>query len=166
MSLDMGDVPTWIGAVTTLGALVAAGAVVKVELGREARAKAEAESAQADLVAAWIARRAEAWVVVRNSSTLPIYGVTILIKNTVRPLDPEQPDPKMRFSRFFEVLPPGEEPASGLVNDEGKPMRDPDPELKASLGVEVWFTDAAGRRWVRRSTGQLERVSSNYDFPH
>ena len=45
-------------------------------------------------------------------------------------------------------------------------MREPDPELKASLGVEVWFTDAAGRRWVRRSTGQLERVTSNHDFPH
>lgn len=166
MSLDMGDVPTWINAVTTLGALVAAGVVVKVELGREARARAESESAQADLVAAWMARRPQAWVVVRNSSTLPIYGVTILLKNAFRPLDPEQPHQELRFSRFFEVLPPGEEPASDLVNASGQPMRDPDPELKAFLVVEVWFTDAAGRRWVRRSTGNLERVTGNYDFPH
>lgn len=165
MSLDMGDVPTWIGAVTTLGALVAAGAVVKVELGREARAKAEADSAQADLVAAWIARRAEAWVVVRNNSTLPIYDVTILIydvtiliKKAFRPLDPEQPDPTPSFSQFYQVLPPGEELARGLANDEGKPMQNPAPELKASLVVEVRFTDAAGREWVRRSTGQLERA--------
>jgi hypothetical protein len=79
MRVDWGDVPTWVGALTTIGALIAAGWLVKVELGRDRRTtEASARAQQADLVASWNDQvDSDSWAVVRNGSQLPIYDVYV-----------------------------------------------------------------------------------------
>ena len=162
---DWGDVPTWINALTTTGALVAAALVVRIELKREERGEEAALSAQAEQVAAWHrywtpseARRygdtlgsIDRWsgwgIELMNDSGLPIYDVQIrvMVFNAADGL-------------WHEV---GEWSVAGTL-PPGRTRHQP-PETTALLvdmdqrRVEVRFRDSAGTSWRRDYDGHLQR---------
>jgi hypothetical protein len=79
LAIDWGDVPTWVGAITTLGALIAAGVLIRVELRRDHREQGRLErNEQADKVAAWFDDESGK-ILIRNGSSLPIYNVRVWV---------------------------------------------------------------------------------------
>lgn len=151
LAVDWGDVPTWISAITTLGALIAAAVLIGVEVRRDRRGIQQAERQdQADKVAAWKqGSRSTRHILVRNGSQLPIYKVLVLVVYS-------------RGSKVLRVdsVPPGDHP---LTFPDSMPG-DPD-----AVDLELYFTDTAGRAWLRDSDGRLERlgrsISADYVWP-
>jgi hypothetical protein len=169
-----GDVATWVVAVTTLLAFVAAALagivayrVLAVETRRDLLADSERIAAQAAEVAAWSGRtKAETFVssdgpdtwqewgaVIRNASGLPVYGLRVWFCD---PADPA-PGSELRPPAWYEspeltdVLPPGDSFVS--------PPREIT-KRRAAGGPQRWlvaveFTDAAGTRWLREPRGKL-----------
>lgn len=92
---DWGDLPTWVSAVTTTGALFAAAGVVGLELKRERRGEASALADQATKVAAWCKHvdyrhprvyefsagggpEVVGWgITIHNGGDLPVYDVVV-----------------------------------------------------------------------------------------
>ncbi len=173
-SPDWGDVPTWVGAITTALALIAAGYaakvswnVLKVEQVRDAAA-AEAAArerdrerrAQADLIATWLQPSAHedsdnAEIRVRNASSLPVYQVVVEVMagGAVTAAVP------------WMVLPPGEVGAAlppgsrgrrqSLVADVyGNEAEGYEHRLE-DLSVRLRFIDAVGASWARSESGAL-----------
>jgi hypothetical protein len=184
MGIGIGDWPTWIAAVATVGALIFAGIaawaswqVLKRETLRdEARAEAERRS-QANLVAAWPGvvplhpdhpdQPAGAYgPVVRNASDLPVYRVFIWAMHS---------DRIRHVSRAYQidVLPPGQ----WFVHHEDGRFHPHRPAVLSDVykdqsdrqgiyaGVEfrdiyakVEFRDAAGSEWRRDEYGDLRQT--------
>jgi len=179
-----GDVATWVVAVTTLLAFVAAAVagtvaykVLAVETRRDLLADSERIAAQAAEVAAWCGRTkaetsifsdgSDTWpewgAVIRNASGLPVYGLRVWYCD---PADPA-PGSDLRTLRWYEsselseVLPPGDT----LVS----PPREITKQ-RAAGGHERWliaveFTDAAGTRWLRGPLGKLTLASQAGPLP-
>ena len=162
MTVNWGDLPTWVGAVTTLGALIAARRLIKVELERDERAaedrrRAEedrARSEQAALVATWPGPSPGSsgrGIVVRNGSNLPIYGVEVTLHS-----HSGRPDILVVVE---DVIPPGDRwypfPESVFeVNELGDRVGD----TRDDWAPAIEFEDAAGRLWGRNEDGVLERL--------
>lgn len=165
-TLQWGDVPTWLGALTTLAALIAAAKVVRIELKRELRTEqlleddraTAARAAQADLVAAWQAPGARVQLMVLNGSPLPIYAVALAVLY--------QDDPMPMFTDVRSVLPPGEhafdypeELVAQLDHDDlgnyGDGMAF---DAWDQLMISLHFRDTAGRKWIRHPDGWLQQV--------
>jgi hypothetical protein len=179
-----GDVATWVVAVTTLLALVAAAfagivayKVLAVETRRDLLADSERIAAQAAEVAAWSGRtKAETFVssdgpdtwqewgaVIRNASGLPVYGLRVWFCD---PADPA-PGSELRTLQWYEspeltdVLPPGDAFVS--------PPREIT-KRRAAGSTERWlvaveFTDAVGARWLREPRGKLTPVGQADPLP-
>lgn len=143
-AIDWGDVPTWVSAITTLGALIAAAYLVRVEVRRDRRQVEHLERAeQADHVAAWFDDDSGRFLV-RNGSSLPIYNVRIWVYS------------EADSDELIEVdgaVPPG---------DLRLPVPDGvmGPYLEASIRLR--FTDAASRSWQRWVDGRLSRIPDVY----
>jgi hypothetical protein len=166
--VDYGDVPTWIAAVATVLALVAAGFaawaswnVLKRETQRDADRDDAERRQQANLVAAWhgvvphpVQRGAGLYrPVVRNGSELPIYqvGVEVVVEGSTG------------IVHMTEVLGPGQwfVTQSGHFNFADHPTEKL--RLHASspgFQVAVSFSDAAGIAWRRDENGQLEQIET------
>ena len=174
-SINWGDAPTWITAVATVLALVAAFFAVRASWhvlsidrqnqrdaqAAEARRDEAAERAeQADAVAAWTEWAAArndsgrihykgwgAWVV--NQSLLPVYDVVVQF---------HLPDGRFLAKSVLAVLPPQ---GSEFVRwpTEIKQDEPPVSEIdKREMRVEIHFRDTGGRRWERDRYGILRLI--------
>ena len=132
--------------------------------------RADTRDTQSGRVAAWIADWALAKptaVIVRNGSDLPVYqSIAWLVLATgagpqtgedlmaefKRAVANEDLDLWMEMHRpaMIAVIAPGEQAA------ELPPW--PGGGMSTSPGVEIAFSDAAGRHWIRRVDGRLEGI--------
>lgn len=145
-----GDLATWVTAIVTLGALVAAiaavrrsGKLLQIEQDRDqARDKRDAElreaaerAEQADLVAAWpedVEDFGPLSVRLTNGSSLPVYDVEL-----------EFVGPSGVETEKAGLLPPGTQ-----LHDWPQGMHDGEGTL-ADFRVALRFRDTAGRVWRR-----------------
>jgi hypothetical protein len=180
-----GDVPTWIQAIATVLALIAASVaavvawkVLGVERRRDRQRQGAEERAQAEKVAAWPSvvrtdpadpNSAPKWgAAVRNASDLPVYQVHV----EYRPITPG----RGQMAIVSEVVPPGDWRPSGreLYPSE---TRYPNPSVypggstlrraaqddlpDRNFVISLRFTDAANRVWHRDRYGVLTRVQQS-----
>lgn len=144
LTIDWGDVPTWVGAITTLGALIAAAVLVRFELRRDHREVDRLERAeQADKVAAWFDDQS-ARILVRNGSSLPIYNVRVWVISGA---------PGDELIEVDGAVPPGDMPLAVPRGAMG---------ALSEIGLRLRFTDAAGRSWQRWFDGTLRRLPDVY----
>jgi hypothetical protein len=178
-----GNVPTWVLAVTTLLAFVAAAfaalatyELLCIESRRDAAAvdkvrqrEDEQRRAQAGRVAAWYGRWSSVvkgpgmtadhreWLrsgaIISNASDLPIYNVRVSLCVAVDPSAGLTWRQGERFAGALRLVPPGEEHVE--MPDHLRA------EAEASGNQQTWlvaieFTDALGTRWLRDPRGRLE----------
>ena len=178
---DVGAIPLWILAASSLGAMAIAGAAVRV-LARAQRLDAQrfavieawylhhlenSSREQAAHVCAWpvseretfqkVIERGVVGAAVRNASQAPVYDVEIVYRD---------PDAAWMSIKRIPAIPPSDEPqvypgfdeesTEGLpkperVNDDGSISLAP----SARMRVEIRFRDGHGRRWTRDDRGDL-----------
>lgn len=145
MTLNWGDVPTWVASVGTVAAVSLALWQVRVD---RVAATALLKRAQAELVAGWFAgdRGSASHLAVRNASAQPVYEVIVSL---VLNLGGGEGVPR-EYQRIFLELPPG---------TFDVPVPSHWHSMSARPGVEVAFTDRSGRvHWIRRANGALEET--------
>jgi hypothetical protein len=174
LTVGLGDVPTWVAAIGTVGALIAA----LVQIGAERRHRHESEAAaaeerrlsQARLVSAILgpeegephsAYKGRTAVYLINGSDEPVYkivvGIVFIQGAGPRSIEemlklryasqPPQPAPVMTSG----ILPPGD--SRVWIGGTGWSAI-----LSGRSGAEVAFTDRSGGNWIRRATGTLEEL--------
>lgn len=172
-----GDVPGWVGAVSSLAALAAASVaavvahrVFRLEQSRDEDQVATQQSAQASKIAAWPSvvlsdpvdhLSATVWgAALRNGSDLPIYQVHV---NLVSLTD------RGETAVVLEVVPPGDwllsgselypRPSEPLMRAEARGLPPP------PYVVDLTFSDSAGQGWHRDRKGLLSRSRTNPTRP-
>lgn len=141
-ALDYGDVPTWIGAITTGAALVSALVLFRRQsevLSTTVEELRRSQAGPAAGVCVWKSvERGAASLEVWNTAEFPVTGVVVTLTDGGL---------ERRIEEFSTVFPPGERESSTL------PTADP-----TGARVRVDFTDAFGVRW-RRTPNSLDMVS-------
>jgi hypothetical protein len=164
-----GDIPSWVEALATVGAFVAATIAVrhswsllKIERANQHartteddRRQLEAErSEQADLVAAWPSRGNARNITIENGSSLPIYDVALAFVNRAgdqRGLDIQDVLPPGKHTTYFPSENIKQDPVTGeVLYDEN--------EQPENYRVLIRFRDAGGRIWQRDQFGVLRLV--------
>jgi hypothetical protein len=136
--------------------MFAAGAVVWIELRRDATRAERDRADHVRQIAAWPGTQGPNgtgnhgyWV--RNSSDLPIYGLTI----ELRPIRDETSSEVVRFPSLVLVLEPGDRffmPPNGAgIKDEAEEWR---------LFPELEFLDCSSQTWTRDVYGRLNRAGT------
>jgi hypothetical protein len=150
------DVPTWIIAIATsgavLGAWVASQRLVSIERTRDKAATTHAERTQAEQVGAWIdwetsqMSRPGGWTVhILNASLLPIYDVVVDVygpNGDLRGTIPSDP----------RLVPPGLDDRFHGVNDLNPGERREGRRMRAAIR----FRDSGNRLWIRNRFGVLD----------
>lgn len=152
--MEWGDVPTWVGAVTSTAALTAAVVaafaarrILGIEIGRDEGQAHERRSRQAELVAAWLTDRASRdrpapatrWVcLLRNVSAVPVYDVLLTY----------QVGDTRHVDEVFPQMPPGDHERD-VVDAAAFALAHGTDDVELTMS----FTDAAGRRWTRNRVG-------------
>jgi hypothetical protein len=170
-------VGTCVGALGTVGALIATYRLLRREADRDqvnATARQDAAVAdarrQAEKVTAWYGTEYDAQedaindgVFIRNASELPVYDVHIAwTRAAAREQWAEEAWADARvLSINFAVLPPEGVPRFSYMTPLDGDYRFT--ELirgmdKADIAVEIDFRDAAGRRWRRSAEGVLSEI--------
>lgn len=170
--LPPGDWPTWISAIASVGALVAAIVAAVVTIGllkREAErdrvAADERRAEQANHVAAWYGgdhgignlfparmTRDEVGTYLRNASKSPVYDVVIEYYCPIRNVGLSWRGLDTRC----KVLPPAEKAYFvGVIDDVARNLST---FSLAELTVAVMFRDSAGRTWRRDTQGRLSEI--------
>ncbi|CAB0610806.1 hypothetical protein Q6D62_09090 [Corynebacterium diphtheriae] len=147
-----GDLATWVGSLGTVGTLVAA--LIQLALSDRARRK-EQRIAHAALISAWVIgeHKQETYAKIQNGSHVPIYNIVVSLVIQAGSGPTKGEDVKTSHNKnACHVLPPGTHVVN-IGSGWGGMCRRP--------GVEVAFTDAKGRHWVRRCSGELERLKHN-----
>jgi hypothetical protein len=150
MSVDLGDLPAWMGAVGTVGALAVSLWLIRQQMKDRRLQNAERRAAQAHLVAGWMeyldleARPfPELVIMVRNGSDLPVYevGFQVMVGTSGT------------FVRYIGSLGPY----------ETREFRIPIPATSGAdvYAPEIQFRDVGQRRWLRSSSGILKALSEN-----
>jgi hypothetical protein len=179
MSIQVGDIPTWVAAIGTIGALGAALWQISNErtrrIAQEAQDRSERHQSQARLVAAWIGEidyglgipgddDGRTAIELLNGSAEPIYSLVtgLVYIQGAAPNSMEawfelkkQSEPDTQTSPpilLLSILPPGRWRIWIPGSEWGI--------LSGRIGAEVAFTDRAGAHWVRRGTGKLEELST------
>jgi hypothetical protein len=159
-AVEWGDFAAWVGAIATvLAAIGTVGTLIwtvrqTVALRREAAHKGE--RAQAESVCAWIHGD---WAVdnttfrLRNGSHEPVYNAVVdfvWLQGAAWHTAQQAPEglEANRIRAILQVLPPGD-----YTVDIAGPTNH---VTQGAPGVELAFTDAANRNWVRGATGQLD----------
>jgi hypothetical protein len=135
MTLDWGDVPTWLASIGTVAAVWLALSQI---LADRRTVRAHIKRSQAELVAAWYAgdRGDASLLVVSNTSTQPVFN-----GHGGEGVPPD-------YRRVFLEVPPGTFEVAVSSHWHG---------MSATPGAEVAFTDRTGRaNWIRRANGDLE----------
>lgn len=152
MSISSGDTATWVGSIAVALTLMVTSLSVAADAWSRRR---ERRRGQAQTIAAWYA--AENQLMVANSSTLPIYEVVVSMvfvqgaaPRTIEEWVANSEGAPPQFGAMFTALGPGKwsVPISG---GWGAMMVRP--------SCEIGFTDAAGRHWIRRGTGELVAIN-------
>ena len=174
LALSFGDVPTWVAAVGTVGALAAAlyqiGAEQKRRLETDEQLRAERHLEQARLVAAYMGEEKPAVTdsgngqtsfYLANNSQEPVYSVVVGLV-FVQGAGPHALEDmidlnKKQYGRAgpittVNILPGGLYRV--LVAGTGWHRI-----LSGRAGVEIAFTDRAGFHWIRRATGELQELT-------
>lgn len=169
---DWGDIPAWISAIGSLGALIAAVLaslialrIYRIESERDQRAESdrrerdlEALRAQASQVSAWwdtayrVSDEGQRYslgraALVRNASELPVHSVRVFFHVPLAGGGYEYFGPVIKA-----VVPPRPDPV-----DVYPPLEPGDVEPSNAL-VEIEFTDANGVQWKRDTSGRLEML--------
>jgi hypothetical protein len=183
-AFSWGDVPTWVAAVGTVGALIAA----LVQIGTERRLRHERElKEQARLISAitgpalrdadaqaeaeaggqgWIggvpAGVARTAIDLINSSLEPVYrivaGVVFVQGTAPRTMEAFCKTAAQKPMTTASVLPPN---GTYRVWVHGYWLDAAGGGLGGRSAAEVAFTDRAGKHWIRRATGQLEELAED-----
>jgi len=178
-----GNVPTWVLAVTTLLAFVAAAfaafatyELLRVESRRHAvaleeqRLREQAQRrAQASRVAAWYGRWSSVvkgpgmaadhreWLrcgaIISNASDLPVYNVRVSLCVAADPAAGLTWRQGERFAGALRLMPPGQEHIE--MPDHVRTEEEADGNQPTWL-VAIEFTDASGVQWLRDTRGRLE----------
>lgn len=150
--MDWGDVPTWLGAIGTVGTLVAAIFVVSREQRAAARNDDERRRNQASQVAAWARIEPggrigglEVQLYVRNASKQPVYDVLAAIQ--------DGGTGEGVATDSLAVLPPGETEVRAQAGALRHFLRDS--KVTGSPAVTMSFRDSAGQAWQRDLDGRL-----------
>jgi hypothetical protein len=133
--------------------------------------------AQASLVCAWpvseretfekIITRGVVGAAVRNASEVPVYDVEIVYRD---------PDAAWTAMKRVRMVPPAAGPEVYAGFDEEETNGEPHPERinedgtirlapSADMHLELRFTDAQGRRWVRDDEGRLGEAAQQLGDP-
>lgn len=161
MSIQWGDVAAWTQGVGTIGAVWVAFWQIRVERRRrmalEERERISARRSQAERVAAWLGEEESSGqhIVLWNVSLLPVYEVvaSLVMIQGAGPANGEGTPSDFRVAasplptgRWYVTLPVEAGDWRGMSRE---------------AGVEVAFTDSAGRHWLRRADGALEEIDTN-----
>lgn len=175
MAFGLGDVPTWLAATGTVGALWVALLQIKTErshrLARDASDREERHRSRARLVAAWVGPPEPASgpsgrtpIYLLNGSLEPVYTLvaSIVFIQGAAPHTTEETleahHPREQGTTWSQapvttesILPPGKWriwiPGTGWAG-----------VMAGRSGAEVAFTDRAGAHWIRRALGELEEL--------
>lgn len=177
-TFNFGDVPTWIAAIGTVGALFAALWQIRTERNRrlaaDERLRSERHLEQARLVAAYVGEEerrdtrpsgpttteGRTAVYLANNSPEPVYSVVtglVFIQGAApRTLEATLELNHGQHQRrgpitTVSILPGG----LHRVWIDGTGWHG---VLSGRSGAEVAFTDRAGAHWIRRATGELEEL--------
>lgn len=164
MTMELGDLATWLTGLATSGAWAVA--LITLHRGRRAREASDAERQdgerreQATKISAWHGgSRSEDIddLVALNASDVPVYNVVVSMvfaQGAAARLGEEVQNPDDHIC--CAILPPGKwwVPAPG---GWGGMYRHP--------AAEIAFTDATGLHWVRRGDGTLEELKDS-PFDH
>lgn len=147
---------TALGSVATAAAFIA---VLYQIVSTDRRQTSADERAQAELVSGWIDADPGrvATFVLSNASQTPVYEVVaVVVATRSGPATAETAIVEGADTVVQDALPPGR---------VTQPVRSyPGSGPHASWTVEVGFTDAGGRHWMRRQDGSLERLSMSAWF--
>lgn len=164
MSIQLGDLATWLASVGTIGAVWLA--LWQVLNEKKERVNREIRS-QAERISAWYAGTKEGAhlatatrIELLNSSNEPVYEVVVglVFIQGAAPRSGEEwqcmgnTSIMGGFGKVLGALPPGQwivRVPGGWANMFARP------------GAEIAFTDRSGLHWVRRATGKLERLPTN-----
>ena len=176
-AISYGDLPTWIVALATVCALVAAfraalyaKRLFETEAARDARTEQRDLRAQAEHVSAWIQAKGQTIVAGSFTRHIGIQLSTALVNSSTQPVY----DLTMSFSAghvvsdvtdTIDVLPPLTKPAERPLPKKAQTqleaaMQTPGDETPR---VALEFTDAAGRRWRRAADGTLDHTVRTVD---
>jgi hypothetical protein len=176
--IHLGDLPTWLAALGTVGALGAAlwqiGAERKRRHEREAQEREERHRAQARLIAATFGPEdhsgpGRTGIELINGSPEPVYRLVVTIVRIQGAGSPATIEGWLEYrDRNREKHYPGLAPtpvttASILPNGRHLVWIDGiwGRGLGERHGAEVAFTDRAGSHWIRRATGQLDELTED-----
>jgi hypothetical protein len=156
-----GDVPAWISAIGTVGALWVAMWLLFEDL-KDRRASREADKQR-------VARRLSGWCEVKgdkailwiqNLSEEPAYDVVGYVGKTGTNLE-SLPDPdNVYMEPVFGVVPPGQK-LDFKIDDRRFFASDIFPDIPA---VAIEFTDANGLHWRRLANGELKNIPHRRPF--
>lgn len=168
-----GDVPTWLGAVSTVFALLAAWRaaraawkVLEIERGRDEERREAERHAQAEQVAGWVTTDDEKpglTAHVHNGSTQPVYDVFFVVR-----MRGDDTDLGTNSFGRHEVLPPGET----ITRSKWWENVDDDDSLSEEIRMillnvngrlYLTFRDGRGRAWERDTHGRLSEVRRPID---
>jgi hypothetical protein len=185
--LAVGDCPTWIQAVTTTLALIAAGyaawqthRTIKLELERDRDRRMDDERREAQRVSMWLEPVTElklgtnllCHVYLINGNQSPMHNATLSISGKTPGPGGIAIQRNTRLSLF--TLPPdgrhevlaGSRVVDSFVRDE---MNLTNNQYIADalnrLDVELIFNDSTGRRWGRSQHGRLRSLDGDHQLP-
>src|SRR3954452_4835208 len=175
LRLDSGDWPTWIQAVTTILALVAAGyaaiqthRTIRLEFSRDEERRIEELRREAHRVSMWLERNPEPTIgslcrlYITNANSTPVYNANLVVEG--QPLT----------AGLFTIPPSSEKQESGLGSGvansivAGEMDRTHNPYLDEAMNrirLELVFSDSAEKRWARTLHGRLRPVADDYMLP-
>jgi hypothetical protein len=145
--INWGDLPTWLAAIGTVGALwLATWQYVR----NSRRRHQQLIRNQADNVTAWVVTNNGrfAWLAVQNQSKNPIYEVIVTLVPFQGSGDPSGKTTPMEFRGFISVVPPG----ISYVNTAGHSG------MSFHPAANVVFTDGNANNWVREGNGSLNKI--------
>ncbi|HSZ86494.1 MAG TPA: hypothetical protein VK787_10710 [Puia sp.] len=104
---------------------------------------------QATHISAWIIKEEsnQAWVAIMNTSSLPIYKMILSTVNVQNKASSAK-GLSIDFRSFLKLIPPGTFYTKNEIFHG----------MNFLSGIEIAFTDAAGKYWLRNGDGILEEL--------
>lgn len=147
--INFGNIPDWITAISTLGALIYLGI-------ERCRTNQKASKDQASHISTWLIESPIdlGKVCLLNKSNEPVFEVIISVV-TIQGAgisDAQEASSDYEFRLFIGVLPPGSYLNQIKFGGNGMMMR---------FALEIAFTDCFGKHWVRKGNGRLIKIKES-----
>lgn len=157
---DWGNVPEWIAAVGSLGALAVALWLLGAQLRTYRTSEQDRIQSDATRVSAWWSTPEIAPVVsvhIRNAGDNPVYDCVVFLGPSRQP--PPDSSRTDSWDFHFPIVPAGETltksvPSEHFILESQDHLPDQHGFFRGAW-VEIVFTDSAGRFWSRKRDGQL-----------